>query len=751
MTIPSSTYRLQINRRFTLDDAARLIGYLSELGVGAVYLSPILQSTMGSDHGYDTTDPSSVDHDRGGEPGLTQLLTSARLGGLGVIIDIVPNHLGIEHPIENPAWWDVLRLGQDSPYASWFDIDWSRGRIVVPVLGDDPQLSVVDGELRYFEHRFPLAPGSWSEGEDATAVHDRQHYELIHHSRGNQELNYRRFFAITTLAGVRAEDPEVFAATHALIRSWCDDGVTGLRIDHPDGLRDPLDYLDRLRSFAAQQWITVEKILEPGEELPASWPVAGTTGYDAMREVNGVFIDHDHERDFTLLYQRLTGDQRMISDHIEAGKRMAVEVLLPAEVRRMAALAPDVPEAAAALAEVAIAFDVYRSYLPEGVADLDRAIATAKQRRPELAAVIDQLSPRLHDQCDDLALRMQQLSGAAMAKGVEDTAYYRYSRFIALNEVGGDPGEFGIPLHDFHALQVARQDQLPASMTSLSTHDTKRGEDVRARLAVLSEIPEPWADFVELFLSMTAIPNRLFGYFVAQTLAGVGPIEPARLHAYAEKAMREASDGTTWTAPDAAFEKAVHDAVDAAYEEPQIRTAWDQMDGLVTAPGRSNSLGQKLVQLTMPGVPDVYQGTELWDDSLVDPDNRRPVDFARRIQLLEDLGDGPPSIDETGAAKLWITRQALRLRRARPDSFNGYRPVVASGAADDHLIGFDRGGAMTLATRLPIRLAASGGWRDTSVELPGSYVDVLTGRRWSETVAVDDLLGAYPVALLASE
>jgi (1->4)-alpha-D-glucan 1-alpha-D-glucosylmutase len=751
VTIPSSTYRLQINRRFTLDDAARLIGYLSELGVGAVYLSPILQSTMGSDHGYDTTDPSSVDHDRGGEPGLTQLLTSARLGGLGVIIDIVPNHLGIEHPIENPAWWDVLRLGQDSPYASWFDIDWSRGRIVVPVLGDDPQLSVVDGELRYFEHRFPLAPGSWSEGEDATAVHDRQHYELIHHSRGNQELNYRRFFAITTLAGVRAEDPEVFAATHALIRSWCDDGVTGLRIDHPDGLRDPLDYLDRLRSFAAQQWITVEKILEPGEELPASWPVAGTTGYDAMREVNGVFIDHDHERDFTLLYQGLTGDQRLISDHIEAGKRMAVEVLLPAEVRRMAALALDVPEAAGALAEVAIAFDVYRSYLPEGVADLDRAIATAKQRRPELAAVIDQLSPRLHDQCDDLALRMQQLSGAAMAKGVEDTAYYRYSRFIALNEVGGDPGEFGIPLHDFHALQVARQDQLPASMTSLSTHDTKRGEDVRARLAVLSEIPEPWADFVELFLSMTAIPNRLFGYFVAQTLAGVGPIEPARLHAYAEKAMREASDGTTWTAPDAAFEKAVHDAVDAAYEKPQIRTAWDQMDGLVTAPGRSNSLGQKLVQLTMPGVPDVYQGTELWDDSLVDPDNRRPVDFARRIQLLEDLGDGPPSIDETGAAKLWITRQALRLRRARPDSFNGYRPVVASGAADDHLIGFDRGGAMTLATRLPIRLAASGGWRDTSVELPGSYVDVLTGRRWSETVAVDDLLGAYPVALLASE
>jgi len=751
VTIPSSTYRLQINRRFTLDDAARLIGYLSELGVGAVYLSPILQSTMGSDHGYDTTDASSVDHDRGGEPGLKQLLTSARLGDLGVIIDIVPNHLGIEHPIENPAWWDVLRLGRDSPYASWFDIDWSRGRIVVPVLGDDPQLSVVDGELRYFEHRFPLAPGSWSEGEDAAAVHDRQHYELIHHSRGNQELNYRRFFAITTLAGVRVEDPEVFAATHALIRTWCEDGVTGLRIDHPDGLRDPLDYLDRLQSFGAQPWITVEKILESGEELPASWPVAGTTGYDAMREVNGVFIDPDHERDFTVLYQRLTGDQGMISDHIEAGKRMAVEVLLPAEVRRMGALVPDVPDALPALAEIAIAFDVYRSYLPDGVADLDHAIATAKQRRPELAAVIDQLSTRLHDHCDDLALRMQQLSGAAMAKGVEDTAYYRYSRFIALNEVGGDPGQFGIPLQDFHAIQVARQARLPASMTSLSTHDTKRGEDVRARLAVLSEIPEPWADFVELFLDMTAIPNRLFGYFVAQTLVGVGPIEPARLHAYAEKAMREASDGTTWTAPDAAFEKAVHEAVDSAYEEPRLRAAWDQMDSLVTAPGWSNSLGQKLVQLTMPGVPDVYQGTELWDDSLVDPDNRRPVDFARRIQLLEELGDGPPSIDETGAAKLWITRQALRLRRTRPDWFNDYRLVGASGATHDHLIGFDRGGAITLATRLPIGLAASGGWGGTTVDIPGSYVDVLTGRRWRGTVAMQDLLATYPVALLATE
>jgi (1->4)-alpha-D-glucan 1-alpha-D-glucosylmutase len=749
VTIPSSTYRLQLNRRFTLDDAARVVGYLAELGVGAVYLSPILQSTIGSDHGYDTTDVSHIDHDRGGEAGLERLMTSARLAGLGVIIDIVPNHLGIEHPIENPAWWDVLRLGQESPYSSWFDIDWSRGRIVVPVLGDDPELSVVDGELRYFEHRFPLAPGTWSEGDDAAAIHDRQHYELVHYTRGNTELNYRRFFAITTLAGVREEDPTVFDAMHALVRGWCEFGATGLRIDHPDGLRDPLGYLHRLRSFASEQWITVEKILETGEELPKTWPVAGSTGYDAMREVNGVFIDHDQEAELTALYQQLTGDTGTLADHIEAGKRLVLDTLLPAEVRRMAALVPDIADASAALAEVAIAFEVYRSYLPEGVADLDQALATAAGRRPELTATLDQLSPRLHDHGDDLALRMQQLSSAAMAKGVEDTAYYRYSRFIALNEVGGNPDQFGIPLDDFHTLQAARLRGQPASMTGLSTHDTKRGEDVRARLAVLSEIPQTWAAFAELFLSMTAIPNRLFGYFLAQTLVGAGPIEPARMHAYAEKAMREASDGTTWTAPEPSYEAAVHEAVDAAYQDPQLRAEWDKINSVITLPGWSNSLGQKLVQLTMPGVPDVYQGTELWEDSLVDPDNRRPVDFDERMRVLRSLGDRPPTLDESGAAKLWITRQALRLRSRRPDWFSGYQAVTAHGSAHDHLMGFDRGGAMTFATRLSIKLAGDGGWRDTTVEIPGDYIDVLTGQRWSQAVTAAELFATYPVALLA--
>ena len=749
MPVPSSTYRLQISQDFTLHDAAQLVDYLAELGAGAVYLSPVLQATRGSMHGYDTTDVSRIDEDRGGQDGLDAVFAAAREAGLGVVVDLVPNHLGISVPAENPAWWDVLQQGRASAYADWFDIDWSRGRILVPVLGEDQTLQVVAGELRYYEHRFPLAPGT--DGDDPAAVHERQHYELVHHSRGNRELNYRRFFAVTTLAGVRVEDPAVFDATHALARSWVDAGIAGLRIDHPDGLVDPAEYLDRLRQLAPQVWITVEKILEATEELPAGWPVAGTTGYDAMREVNGVFVDPDQAAGFTELYQQLTGDPRSIAEHVERGKRMVVETLLPAEVQRMAALVPEVADAGPALAEVAVTFEVYRSYLPDGAEDLDRALALAAKRRPELTETLTALSPRLHDPADELAQRMQQLSGATMAKGVEDTAYYRYSRFITLNEVGGDPDQFGIPPVEFHALQARRQATRPEAMTGLSTHDTKRGEDVRARLAVLAEIGDQWSSFAAEFLRASAVPDRAFGYFVAQTLVGAGPIERDRMHAYAEKAMREASDGTTWTQPDPGFEATVHEAVDLAYDDVRLRTAWDQIDGLVTGPGWANALGQKLVQLTMPGVPDVYRGTEVWESSLVDPDNRRPVDFAALREQLAAVQQARFPIDASGAAKLWVTHRALVARRDRADLFTGYTRVVADGPQADHLVAFDRGGAITLATRLPVGLVRTGGWGSTEVDLPVRVTDALTGAAYDGRTAVADLLNRYPVALLLAD
>ncbi|MBA3529292.1 MAG: malto-oligosyltrehalose synthase, partial [Propionibacteriaceae bacterium] len=587
---PRSTYRLQIRNSFTLHDAAQLVDYLDELGVDAVYLSPILTATRGSDHGYDTVDVTRIDPERGGEEGWQALLARARAAGLGVVVDIVPNHLGVADASQNPAWWDVLKRGRDSAYASWFDIDWSRGRILLPVLGDDVQLSVVGEELHYFDHRFPLAPGTASSGDDPGDVHDRQHYELVHWSRGDTGINYRRFFAVTTLAGVRVEDEDVFEATHAQVRKWVAEGVAGLRIDHPDGLVDPQQYLDRLRAAALDSWIVVEKILEAGEDLPRQWPVEGTTGYDAMREVNGVFIDPGAASEFTELYQRLTGDLASIADHVERGKRQVASVLLRAEVRRIAALlsstgpstgsgtAPSTGSGSAessgsveeALIEAATAMEVYRSYLPAGRAHLDRALLLAAARAPELTETLAAIAPRLHDPQDEAAKRFQQLSGAVMAKGVEDTAYYRYSRFVALNEVGGDPSQFGISMPEFHSLQRKRQLEQPYSMTALSTHDTKRGEDVRARLAVLSEIPEQWSRFAELVGSAESAArfvdehpayaslNRAYEYLIRQVIVGVGPIQPARIHAYLEKSIREAWDGTSWNDPNEALESAAH-------------------------------------------------------------------------------------------------------------------------------------------------------------------------------------------------
>ena len=751
-TVPSSTYRLQINATFTLDDAAALTGYLRELGVGAVYCSPLLRSTSGSDHGYDTVDPTELDPARGGDQGWRHLVDAAREQGLDLVVDIVPNHLGVEKAEESPAWWDVLTYGRESAYASWFDIDWSRTPLLLPVLGPDPVLEVVAvgtegaGELRYYEHRFPLAPGSWSPGDDPDEVHERQHYRLVSFRRGNTDLGYRRFFAVTTLAGVRVEDPEVFAATHARIRGLVEDGTVGLRVDHPDGLADPGAYLTRLRELAPDAWITVEKILEPGEQLPASWPIDGTTGYDAMFEVGGVFTDDSTEGELTALYRRLTGDEEEVADHIETGKQMVVDELLPAEVRRMAALAPDVPDAGRALAELAVAFDVYRSYVPEVTDTLDRTLETTRQRHPDLAPALDRLAPRLHDADDELAVRMQQLSGATMAKGVEDTAFYRYSRFVAANEVGGDPAHVGLGVEDFHIAQRERAQRHPVSMTGLSTHDTKRGEDVRARMAVLSEVPQRWAGFAELFVRTSGVPDPGTAYFLAQNLAGVGPVERERAHAYAEKAVREAALHTGYVDPDEAYEAAVHAAVDRAYDDPALRSAWDELVAYLTPHGWSNALGQKLVQLTMPGVPDVYQGTEVWEDSLVDPDNRRPVDFAQHRDLLAGL-DGPPPVDATGRAKLWVTRQALLARRDRPELFTGYATVPADGRHTNHLVAFDRGGAITLATRLSVGLAGHG-WGGATVDLPWASVDTLTGRTFAGRVEVDDVLDRYPVALL---
>jgi (1->4)-alpha-D-glucan 1-alpha-D-glucosylmutase len=762
---PSATYRLQVTAEFSLFDAAAVTGYLAELGVGAVYVSPLLRSTTGSSHGYDVVDHQIVDPDRGGDAGLAALARACHGAGLGLVVDIVPNHMGVSVPAENHAWWDVLRLGQESSFARWFDIDWqiNAGRILIPVLGDDADpatdLTVEDGELHYFERRYPIAPGT--EEGSAAAVHARQHYQLVSFRLADTSQNYRRFFAETELASLRVEDPAIFDATHAEILRWVSDyGVTGLRIDHPDGLVDPGGYLARLATAVPDCWITVEKITEPGERLPSAWPVAGMTGYDALYEVNALLLDPAAEDAMTQLYVELTGDDRDFEQQIADGKRMVVTTIMQAEVCRLARLVPEIDRAEAALAELAIAFPVYRSYLPTGAEYLAQTVRRAIFREPQLIVAIEAMLPRLTDPSDELCVRFQQLTGAIMAKGVEDTAYYRYTRFIGLNEVGGYPGIFGSGIAEFHGAQRRRAEVSPAGMTTLSTHDTKRGEDIRARLAVLAELSDEWGDTARRLMALGPVPNAAFGYLLWQTAIALpalpstgGRQDPrrARLHAYAEKAMREAADGTGWVDRDEEFETAVHAAVDAAYDNPEMRELIASLAARIEPHGWVNSLSQKVIQLTMPGVPDVYQGSELWDDSMVDPDNRRPVDFAFRYAALTALTE-PPVLDDTALAKLWVVSRTLRARREHAELFTGYTPLMVDGPMREHLVAFDRGGAITLATRLPAGLSTAGGWGGAVLPLPeGQYRDVFTGASHARELSVADALGQYPVALLLNE
>src|SRR5262249_26563041 len=424
--------------------------------------------------------------------------------------------------------------------------------------------------------------------------------------------------------------------------------------------------------------------------------------------------------------------------------------ILRAEVYRLARLVPEVPLAMDALIELLVAMPVYRSYLPIGVEYLRAAIESARRRRPDLAGVITGLEQRLSDPADELAGRFQQVSGAVMAKGVEDTAYYRYSRFVALNGVGGHPARFGLDPDGFHEAAERRLADWPAGMTTLMTHDTKRGQDVRARLAVLAELPAEWATLARHLHQRIPVPNPALGYLLWQTAVGTGLTSRDRFHAYAQKAMREASDGTSWIDPDVAFETAVHAAVDAVYDDPQINDAVTKFIRLIEPSGWSNALGQKTVALTMPGVPDVYQGTEWWDDALVDPDNRRAVDFESRWSMrrsLDTTGERPP-VDRAGAAKLWVVSRTLRLRRDHPDLFNSYRPVRAVGSAASHVLAFDRGGAIAVATIRPVGLRRSGGWGDTIIALERELKDAFTGRRHAGRVAVAELLAHYPVAVL---
>ncbi len=758
-----STYRLQLRGgssgfAFTFADAENLLDYLDDLGVTHLYLSPITTPVRGSSHGYDVTDPTTVSPELGGPDGLARLSAAARVRGMGLIVDIVPNHVGIDKPEQNAWWWDVLRHGRASPYATFFDIDWDLdedGRIVLPILGSDDDaadLKVDADVLRLGDLALPIAPGT-GEGTGAQ-VHERQHYRLAGWRNG--VCGYRRFFSITSLAGLRQDDRAVFDASHAEVARWFGERlVDGVRIDHPDGLPDPCGYLARLRELVGPDaWIVIEKILAVDEALEPTLPVAGTTGYDALREIGGVFVDPAGEPALTALVESAGVDYHATPKLLAELKIRAATQTLASELARLrraiaATAGTDHPLLPEAIATLLTHIRVYRCDYPGLVAMLPAALAETQAAAPQLGPALQLIAAALAGGGEP-STRLQQLCGAVTAKAVEDCLFYRDARLVSLNEVGGEPHRFGVGLAEFHHAAATRARLWPKTMTTLTTHDTKRGEDVRARIGVLSQVPSLWTEFVARWEIAAPSPDPPTGRFLWQNIFGVWPVRCEvtdelrdRLHAYVEKAIREADWHTSWTDPDAAFEDAVHRWLDTILDGP-IAGQLTELVAQLNPHAASDALGQKLLALTVPGIPDVYQGTELWDDSLVDPDNRRPVDYAVRRDFLKELQH----------PKLRVVTAALRLRRAHPESFVGgdYVPVLASGQAGDHVVAFRRGEDILVAvTRWTVPLAETG-WGNTVVPLPdASWVDTLSGAMASGPTSAAELFADLPVVLLERE
>ena len=619
-----------------------------------------------------------------------------------------------------------------------------------------------------------------------------QNYRLAFWRSADRDLGYRRFFDVNSLAGLRVEQEEVFRDTHALPLTWIREGlVQGLRIDHIDGLRDPAAYLQRLRESVPKAWIIAEKILEPGETLPPDWPIEGTTGYDFLAAVGGLFIDPEGEAPLTGFYTEFTGLGEDFREVVHASRVQVLTDLLGSELNRLASLFVDIceqhrrhrdysrHELSESLLETAAGFPVYRTYVrPAGKAVSDADIRSIGEAVRNAAARRTDIDPELFRFLGDililkvtgvkeaeLAVRFQQLTSPAMAKGVEDTAFYRYNRLVCLNEVGGDPELFGISVDDFHGACTEVFSRHPFGLAASSTHDSKRSEDVRARIALLSEIPDEWSNAVRRWGDRNqrhrtnGMPDRNIEYLFYQTLAGAWPIDTGRISAFMEKAAREAKVHTTWNNPNGEYELNLRTFVFRVMDDHEFQTDFERFVIPLVTPGRINSLSQTLIKLTAPGIPDIYQGTELWDLNLVDPDNRRPVDYALRAELLSFLEHATPeevlARADDGAPKLWVIQRVLRFRQKNPALFGpraDYRPVIALGGKAGHLVAFLRGeAALTLAPRLIRRL--NGDWGTTSIVLPkGRWLNILSDDAFEggET-GLGDIFRRFPVAFLVRE
>ncbi|WGF89312.1 malto-oligosyltrehalose synthase [Marinivivus vitaminiproducens] len=931
---PRATLRLQFGPELDFAQARALLPYAKALGISHIYASPILQAREGSTHGYDVANPRQVSEDLGGEPGFDDFVQDLRRLGLGLIIDIVPNHMGIG--ADNAWWMDVLEHGQASAYAGYFDIDWARGqpegkagKLVLPMLGDSYGNVLERGELklefdarsgrfgiRYFDHDLPVSPLTYADllrrvdarlpsssftlndlaqefassiirdaanrvasvselttllqAELAELVVDRtdilesiiatvdeintpngegqrpalqividaQFYRLIYWRAAGDEINYRRFFEIDELASIRVEQPEVFAASHsralAMVGSHA---VHGLRIDHIDGLYDPEGYLERLQTAARKRqanvpdlapgqalYVVVEKILGEDEHLPGSWQAAGTTGYEFMNDVLGVMIDRSAEPAFDALYQEITGETADFATMVLRAKRARLTYDFAADLRALVERVHNLADRSPytcditlnalhrALVEVTIELPVYRTYAgkdgcrPEDLAIIRACVERASERLDvngliALDFLQDVLSLSPHVQARsrkgellDLVRRWQQLTGPVMAKSVEDTSFYRFQRMVALNEVGGEPERFGMSVEDFHERCAERAERFPNSMIATATHDHKRGEDTRARLAVLSEMPETWRtaalEWLDLLDDLPAGGEpSLIGprtrYLFVQVLLGIWPFgltpddaEPfedlaERMVAFMLKAAREAKEDTAWTDANQPYEQSLEAFVRTALDPEKARPflqAVGRLAAEIAPAGVVKSLTQTLLRVTAPGVPDTYQGCDLWDFSLVDPDNRRPVDWALRRHLLGQRTP-PEELLQTwtdGRIKQRLMSRVLHVRADVPDLFahGRYVPLEVTGPAADRVMAFARIGdevaCVTVVPRLAHGLLAADGLPrldpaaldGTEVvlpeDMPGPLQDIVTGQSFAASgrLKVADLLTAWPVACL---
>lgn len=814
----SATYRLQLQPAFPFAAAAAVLPYLAALGISHVYCSPVFAAVAGSTHGYDVIDPTRLRDDLGGERGWNELQAAARREGLGLVVDIVPNHMATAH---NQWWTDVLRRGRDSAFAGYFDVHWDADdRVVLPVLGapygeelERRRLRLVEenGEpmVAYGSHRFPLADPEWRPSaddappalapeaagpparvsdSDADIRHlhgllEAQRYRLAWWRVTRDAAAYRRFADINELIGLRVEDAEVFAATHARVAAWAADGaIDGIRVDHVDGLADPTEYLQRLDALAPGRAIYVEKVLGDDEALPAGWPVAGTTGYEFGAAVTRLLVPAEREAEVSAFYEACTGEPSSFDEVREAARRDALAHGLAGDVARVAgtlhaACLDDAHlrdfsprDCEQLVTEMLVALTVYRTYAtPDAISTNDRlaidaALARVAAGHPDVPApLIEAVRDAFHrggrtDLERTFVRRLQQLAAAVAAKGDEDTAFYRHARLLALNEVGADPGRFSESIAAFHGRVHGWQRTAPRGLRTTTTHDTKRSEDVRARLTVLVEAWPLWAAAVQGWRTRSAgraaapWPDPHIEYYLYQTLVGAWPLSRDRAHTHAAKAMREAKRATRWDAPDAGYEAAVHAALDGRYDDDQWIADIEALVAELHPADHHKALAQTLLKITTPGVPDVYQGSELWDHRLCDPDNRAPVDFAARASALTALDDAPPDpdADDTGASKLFLLGRALALRRSHPDldPEAPYVPLPVGGPAADRAIAFRRG--ENLVAIAPVRTWRPD-WRGSCVRLPaGTWRDVLSGREHPGGGAcrLEAAFETWPVALL---